>query len=65
MMRHQAQMLDGFSSSEITTFRRLIQRSYDRIAAIATGDSAASTLARGVKRSRNSLRRPEVARESR
>jgi DNA-binding MarR family transcriptional regulator len=40
MMLHQEQMLDGFTAAETKTFRRLLQRSYERIAAISPGRSS-------------------------
>jgi DNA-binding MarR family transcriptional regulator len=44
MMLHQEQMLDGFSAADIRTFRRLLQRSYERVAAVEPARSESATL---------------------
>ncbi len=51
MMRHQEELIDGFSAAEVEIFRRLLQRSYESIAAI-TDAPATATLATRRKGSR-------------
>jgi DNA-binding MarR family transcriptional regulator len=45
MMRHQEELLDGFSAADMELFRGFLQRSYESIAAITSDAPAASTLA--------------------
>jgi len=49
MMRHQEEFVEGFTRAEIETFRRLLRRSYERIARITRGKPAASTLSSRTK----------------
>jgi DNA-binding MarR family transcriptional regulator len=46
MIRHQDEYVDGFTPAEISTFRRLLQRSYERIDAITSGKPAPTLTAR-------------------
>jgi DNA-binding MarR family transcriptional regulator len=42
MMHHQDEYVDGFTPAEIETFRRYLQRSYERMGAITGGKTAAT-----------------------
>ena len=52
MMRHQGEFIDGFSPADVEAFRRLLQWSYQRIAAVTDSTSNPSTLASPRKGSR-------------
>ena len=49
MMRHQDEYVSGFTHAEIETFRRLLQRSYERIDAMTSGKPAATLASRRKK----------------